>query len=373
LKKRTGLIIILSIFLSSTGFAGDKSDKPIDIAAIYALSGPAAQDDAYSLVGVRIAVKEVNQKGGVLGRKLNLMVIDNQSSPIGSHLAAEKADKTGVAAIVGAAWSSHSIAVAKVAQERKIPMISSISTNPRVTKIGNYIFRVCFTDDYQGIAMARFARKELNAQTAVTFIDLTSDYSLGLSKIFRENFEKLGGKVLKEIEYKLKQKDYIQQIRQAKNTTADVLFLSGHDESGQIAYQAQEAGITAIILGGDGWSDPSFFSKGGNKLKRGFYSSHWSEFSGSERSRIWAQTYADAAQQSAGAALGYDAVLLLVDAIRRAAAPDREAIREALAHMKSFDGVTGKISFNAYGDPVKSVIIMEIINGKPYYLKTLNP
>jgi branched-chain amino acid transport system substrate-binding protein len=126
-------------------------------------------------------------------------------------------------------------------------------------------------------------------------------------------------------------------------------------------------------LGGDGWSDPSFFSKGGNKLKRGFYSSHWSELSGSERSRIWAQTHADAVQQSVGAALGYDAVLLLVDAIRKAAAADREAIREALAHMKSFDGVTGKISFNAHGDPIKSVVIMEIINGKPYYLKTVNP
>ncbi len=372
MKTRIGLFVTF-ILLGTTVFADDTANEPIDIAAIYALSGPAAEANAYSLAGVRNGVNEVNQKGGVLGKKINLLVIDNQSTPIGSHLAAEKADSAGVAAIVGAAWSSHSIAVARVAQVRGIPMISSYSTNPQVTKIGNYIFRVCFTDDFQGVAMARFAREDLKAATAVIFVDLTSDYSLGLTKIFRENFEKLGGRVLLELEYKLKQETFDTQILMAKKAGPDVLFLSGHDESGWIAQKAQDAEIDAIALGGDGWADPSFFNKGGMKLKRGYYCSHWSEFSESERSRAYVSTYEKAVQLGVGAALGYDAVMVLADAVRRAGTPGRAEIREALAHTRSFEGVTGKISFNTDGDPVKSVVIMEIKNGTPSYLKTLNP
>jgi len=180
-------------------------DEPIDIAAIYALTGAAAEGNALTLQGVRYAVDEINKHAGVLGKNINLLVFDNQSTPIGSTIAAKRAVSAGVIGIVGSDWSSHSIAIAKVAQKNGIPMISSLSTNPDVTQIGNYIFRICFTDDFQGRVTAKFARKDLNAATAVIFVDVSSDYSLKLSEIFRKNFEKLGGRIILELEYKLKQ------------------------------------------------------------------------------------------------------------------------------------------------------------------------
>ncbi len=358
------LCLMLTLFFS-TAFAEDT----INIAAIYALTGKAAEDNATSLRGVRLGVEDINRQGGILGRQINLLTYDNLSSPIGSSIAAEKAAKADVACIIGATWSTHSLAIAKVAQAREIPMISNMSTHPDVTKIGNHIFRVCFTDDFQGSVMARFARKELNAATAVVFTNLTSDYSLKLSEIFKKNFEHSGGKILAELEYKPKQERFDEQITQAKNAGADVLFLSGHDESGLIIRQAQNAGITSIPIGGDGWTGQSFFAKGGSELKRGYCCTHWSEFTDSEISRSFVKKH----KYDSATALGYDAVMVMADAITRSGSTDRAKIREALANTRFFKGVTGTITFNANGDPVKSAVIMEIRNGKQRYFKTLKP
>jgi len=196
------ILSFLFLFLSTTPVCGNET---IDIAAIYALTGAAAEANAYALRGAGYAVDEINSQGGVLGKTINLLMFDNQSTPIGSTIAAKKAAAANVVAIVGPDWSSHAIAVARVAQENGIPMISSLSTNPETTKIGEYIFRACFTDDFQGKVIARFARQDLNATTAVIFVDVTSDYSLKLSEIFQTNFEKLGGRIVLELEYKLKQ------------------------------------------------------------------------------------------------------------------------------------------------------------------------
>jgi branched-chain amino acid transport system substrate-binding protein len=348
-------------------------EEPIDIAAIYALTGAAAETNALTLRGVGYAVDEINKQGGILGRTINLLVFDNQSTPIGSTIAAKQAAEANVVAIVGSDWSSHSIAVAKVAQQVGIPMISSYSTNPEVTKIGNYIFRVCFTDDFQGKIIARFARQDLNATSAVIFIDVTSDYSLKLSEIFRKNFEQLGGQVLLELEYKLKQQQFAEEIKRGVKADADVIFIPGHDESGLIAKQAQDAGTSSIFLGGDGWSTPAFFRKGGTKLKQGYYSAHWSVYLDTEQSRAFAEKYNIQEDPNDNIALGYDAMMLLADALTRAKSTDRKKIRNAIANTRSFKAVTGIISFNENGDPVKSTVFMEIRNGKPHYLKILEP
>ncbi len=252
-------------------------------------------------------------------------------------------------------------------------MISNMSTNPEVTKIGNYIFRASFTDDFQGKIMARLARKNLNAATAVIFTDLTSDFSLMLAAIFRENFEKSGGKVVTEVKYKHKQVIFEREILQAQKANADVWFFSGHNESGYIVKQAQDAGITSVFLGGDGWDAPNFLSKGGSELKRGYYCTHWSEFKDSELSRSFVKKYKHLKNFGVGTALGYDAVMVLADAIKRAGSTDRDKIRDALANTRSFKGVTGTITFDAIGNPVKSAVIMEIKNGKPHYLSSLEP
>ncbi|RLC14522.1 MAG: ethanolamine utilization protein EutJ [Deltaproteobacteria bacterium] len=363
-------LICMMIFSHSTVFAEDT----ISIAAIYALTGRAAEANTSSLRGIHFGVEDINRQGGVLGKKINLLVIDNHSTPIGSAIAAEQAADAGVPAIVGAQWSSHSLAIAKIAQARGIPMVSNISTHPDVTKVGDHIFRVCFTDDFQGSVMARFAHQNLNAGTAVIFTQLTSDYSLKLSDIFRKKFEELGGKIVGEQDYKGGQTIFEKHIRQTRALNPDVLFLSGHDESGFIIRQAQDAGITSVPLGGDGWTPQSFFSKGGSELKRGYYCTHWSEFTDSEKSQAFVKKYKHIEGFNVvPTVLGYDAVMVLADAITRAGLADRAKIREALANTRSFEGVTGTISFDANGDPVKSAVIMEIKNGKQHYFNTLKP
>jgi branched-chain amino acid transport system substrate-binding protein len=371
MKKSSFIPFILFIFLLVIPV---RAQEAIDIAAIYALTGPAAEANAYALRGVGYAVDEVNKQGGISGKKINLFMLDNQSTPIGSTLAAKQAAAAKVVAIVGPDWSSHSLAVARVAQDAGIPMISSLSTNPDVTKIGDYIFRICFTDDFQGKVIARFARYDLKASTAVLFVDVTSDYSLKLSEIFRQDFEKLGGRVLLELEYKLKQLQFDEEIKKAVKAAADLIFIPGHDESALIAKKLQDAGTSSIFMGGDGWSTAVFFKKGGAELKRGYYSTHWSAHLDTDQSRAFVKKYKiDSADPDDNVALGYDAMMLLADAIKRAGSVDRKRIRDAIADTRSFKGVTGAIRFNENGDPIKSAVLMEIINGQPHYLKTLQP
>jgi len=288
MMKYCFIVFFIFLLLSMTPAFGN---EPIKVAAIYALTGVAADTNALTIRGIRYAVDEINESGGVLGKKINLLVFDNQSTPIGSTISAKKAAKAEVVGIVGSDWSSHSIAVAKVAQSKGIPMISSYSTNPEVTKTGDYIFRICFTDDFQGQVVAKFARQDLKAETAVIFVDVTSDYSLKLSEIFKKNFEELGGQIVLEVDYKLKQQLIVEDIRKAIAASADVIFIPGHDESGLIANQAQKAGATSIFLGGDGWGTPVFYRKGGSELKHGYYSTHWSIYMDSDQSRSFVEKY----------------------------------------------------------------------------------
>lgn len=349
-----------------------RAEDPIKIAAIYAVTGVAAEANTSSLKGVRFAVDEINKHGGILGKKLELLVFDNKSTPIGSKMAADRAVQAKVTAIIGAAWSSHSIAIARVAQVNGIPMITNISTHPSVTKIGNFIFRVCFTDSLQSRLIAEFVRNELHAETAVVLIDLRSDYSMGLGLDFREHFERMRGKVLLEIPYKQKQRDFTNQLIEAGGVNPDIIFIPGHGESGLIAKQAQDLDIPAICIGGDGWGIPDFMKMGGSTLKLGYYITHWAEEVGNKPNREFLkqsrQFYDDVNDNFA---LSCDAVYILADAIRRAGSLDREKIRELLSCTKNFQGVTGKISFDENGDPMKNAVVMKISNGKIVYLKTI--
>lgn len=345
----------------------------IPIAAIFSLTGQAANSNHSSVVGTRIAVDEINARGGLLGHRLNLIVLDNMSTPIGASLAVNQAAAAGVAFIVGAAWSSHSLSIAEVAQSNRIPMISNLSSTPKLTRIGDYIFRVCFTDDFQGRIMAEFARYERDAQTAMLFVDLTSDYSLQLSSIFRQHFEAIGGTITAEIEYKARQSSYAQQIREAAEHAADVIFIAGHDESGIIANHLQMAGIRAVFVGGDGWADRSFFDMGGNQLTKAYYCSHWSPLSENPRSQEFVRLHGAKKEFDVGSALAYDAVMVAAAAIENASSFAHEDIQAALSKIRDYEGVTGTISFDDNGDPVKCGIIMEIENGATRYLKTLCP
>ncbi|MFH0997792.1 MAG: ABC transporter substrate-binding protein [Pseudomonadota bacterium] len=367
---------ILTCLIILTWTSNARSDEVIRVASIYAFSGMAALSQELSIKGVRSGILEVNNRGGVLGKKLMLIELDNKSSPIGTKVAADQAVKGNVVAIIGSAWSSHTLSAAKVAQAAGVPLITSISTLPGITDIGDYIFRTCFTDLFQGKVMAQFARLDLKAATAVVFENLNSDYSMSLSSEFCENFEKLGGKILLKSTYKDKQQDYSQIIEQAAQLHPDVLFIPGYDESGAIINKAYDAGLTAIPLGGDGWDMPDFIIKSAGKATGGYYCTHWSKDMDSEPSRNFVRMYYPYSQNDIGmapAALAYDAVLLLADAISRAGSTDRSAIRQALAATQDFKGVTGTISFHGKGDPKKSAVIMKIIPNSAAMVKSISP
>ncbi|MFH2057269.1 MAG: ABC transporter substrate-binding protein [Pseudomonadota bacterium] len=374
-KFRLSALFILTMILIFLPAKPAISQAPdlINIAAIFSLTGQGANGNKASVLGTRLAINEINAHGGLLGHKLNLILIDNMSTPIGSDMAARQAINAGVAGIIGAQWSSHSLAIAHIAQKNKIPMISNYSTHPDLTSIGDYIFRVCYTDNFQGKVMAEFASKDLNALSAVIFVDLTSDYSLELSRIFHTHFESLGGIIATEIEYKAKDKDFSPAIEKTLASKADVIFFSGHDESGVIAYQLQQAGTQAVFLGGDGLGDEAFLLMGGRNLKKAYFCSHWSEASEYKESKDFINRYQHLENIGTGAALAYDAAMMLGMAIEKAGTTKGSDVRRALFELEPYPGVTGPIKFDIHGNPIKSAIIMEIKNGQPHYLKTIAP
>ncbi len=365
-RAALGLLLLLAVVFSPVSCAC--AEGPIKIAAIFSLTGPAAEANAPSIEGVRWAVEEINAAGGVLGRMLDLIELDNLGTPIGSKVAADLAVQKRVAGIVGPSWSSHSMAVARVAQANKIPMISNVSTHPDLTAIGDYIFRVCYDDTLQGRAMAQFAYTHLNARSAVICFDMASDYSMGLGSSFASAFEKLGGHVLKQISYKLRQSNFRQTAAMIKELDPDVLFVPGYDESAAIVNEAFRVGVRAIPIGGDGWDSPAFFQRGGNRIAKGYFSTHWSAVIVDAKSLSFVTKFGSRGALVAPVALSYDATYVLVDAIRRAGSTHSESLRAALAATRDYEGVTGPITFDQQGDPLKSLVIMEIVDGWPEYL-----
>lgn len=369
------LTIFLFIGLSPLLWVAGEShsrEGPIKVAAIFSLSGPAADTNQPSVRGVMRAVRDINNRGGLLGRPLEIEFFDNLSTPIGSHKAAKNAAASGAIAIIGAMWSSHSMPIAKVAQAEGVPMISNTSTHPALTRIGNYVFRVCFTDDFQGAVIAKFAIERLGAKSAVVLTDVSSNYSLRLSEIFQQHFKEMGGTVPIKIAYERHQSEFDSIIEEIKPLNADVVLISGHDESPSIAYLIQKAGIRSVPIGGDGWTD-NFSSQKGMFLKRAYFTTHWTKEIDSPTARLFVEQTENPHDLQAGTALAYDAVTLLADAVTRAGSLKRPRIRDALADTRNFNGVTGTIRFDEHGDPVKQVVVLEVKDGSLHFLELIKP
>jgi branched-chain amino acid transport system substrate-binding protein len=368
------LIVVLAVGLSTHTVAGIAlADGTIKVASIYALTGVAANATATSVRGIRAGIRDINNRGGVLGKKLELLELDNHSTPIGSKVAADQAVQAGVVAIWGASWSSHSLAVARVAQVAKVPMITNISTHPAVTEVGDYIFRVCFDDRFQGQVMATFARRELNASRAVTFVDVASDYSLELAREFKRSFEKQGGQVALELHYKQKQEAFAPLVKEAKQASPDVLFIPGYDESFAILRDAAEAGLNTIPIGGDGWDSPDLLRLGHGFIKQAYYCTHWAREANGKATNAYLASHMSPENVRAPEVLAYDAVHILADAIRRAGSLDRAKIRDALAATRDFKGLTGTITFDANRQVTKAAVIMKITDGGEHFFKTVTP
>jgi len=312
-----------------------------------------------------------------LGKPIELLEFDNQSTPVGAKLVAQKAVKADVTGVIGALWSSHSLAMAPVLQEAKIPMISPYSTNPKVTLLGNYIFRVCFIDTFQGAVMADFAINSLKAKTSIVLTDTSRDYSMDLAKFFMQTFKQKGGQILWEGDYIDETTNFSPLLEKIKNLQPDVVFIPGYyKDSGFIIKQARKLGLSMTFLGGDGWTDADILYKyGGKAINGNYFVDQWHRDVDSKNSQTFVKQYEQTNKQIIGAtvALSYDATMLLADAVRRANSLDTIQIQNALANTKKYQGITGYISFNQNGDPTKSAVILKLDEGKSMYFKTVEP
>jgi len=354
-----------------------EASEPIKVAFILSQTGIAIDQNIPAIEGGRLAVDEINSHGGVLGRPIEMILIDNQSSPLRSKIAAQEAVNRNVTAVIGSIWSSHSMAAATVLQEAKIPMISPSSTKPDVTRIGDYIFRVCFIDSFQGKVMARFAYSNLGGRTSIVMGNLNEEYSLTLAEYFENFFKHLGGKVLYRGNYMGKAVDFKNILNEAKKFNADVFFIPGYSrDSGLLVKQAIKMGIKITFLGCDGWDGP-IYKYAGSALSGSYFSNHWHPKVQFAKSRHFLKIYREKygiKDVTVTAPLTYDAVMLLADAIGRAGCLERDKIRNAIAETKNFQGSTGTITFDQNGDPKnKEASIIRCEKGKFVFLKSVRP
>ncbi len=328
--------------------------------------------------GILMALDEVNKAGGINGKKIQLKSYDDQGQAAEAVTIITKLiTQDKVSLILGEVASSRSIAAGTVAQQYKIPMVSPSSTNPKVTQVGDYIFRVCFIDPFQGSVMAKFAINNLKLKKAAIFRDIKADYSVGLANFFVDEYKKMGGEIVADVSYSGGDMDFKSQLTSIKGKNPDVLFIPGYyTEVGLVARQARELGLKAVLLGGDGWDSEKLTEIGGDAVVGGYFSNHYShEDKSPVVQNFVAQFKARYGEVPSGlAAQGYDAAMVAVDAMKRATEMSPKAFREALAQTKNFQGVTGMITINEERNAVKPAVVLKVVGPQKFsYITTINP
>lgn len=341
--------------------------KPADakgavvIGAVLPLTGGIATYGQECKNGIELAVDEVNARGKV---PMKVIFEDNKSEPSETNKAVVKLiSLNNVNCIIGAVASSNTLAAVDEVQVRKVPMITPASTNVKVTAAGPYISRVCFIDPFQGFVMAKFARHELKAKTAVMMKDLKSDYSKGLAAEFLKTFEKLGGKVIDTVTFSAGDKDFSAALTKIQEENPDCVFLPAYySEVGVILNQAATKGLTMPFLGGDGWDSPQLYELAGKGAAKGnYFSSHFAPDDKDPKVREFVKKYTERFKSKPGAlaALGYDAVLVAEDACLRAKPRRGEALMKAIDSVKGLEGVTGLITIDENRNALKGAVILE--------------
>jgi branched-chain amino acid transport system substrate-binding protein len=328
--------------------------------------------------GVQMAVEEINNSGGILGKKIELTVEDNQTKQGQTTTIVRKLiSQDHVVALVGEVASSKTLEAAPIAQEAKIPLIATAATNPKVTQVGDYVFRVCFIDDFQAIVIARFVLEKLGKTKVAFMTDVKQDYSVGLTQFAKDYLTKNGGQIVKEQSYSSGDKDFRAQLTDIKSANPDVIIITGYyPEVSLIVREARQLGIKAAFAGGDGWDGASLIPVGGKAIEGAYFSNHFSTEDKSAAVQQFVDKYKKKYNNKlpdAFAALGYDAVNLLADAIKRAGGTDSEKLRDAIANTKDFPGVTGKITINPERNANKSAVIITIKDGALHYFGTIEP
>ncbi len=364
---------LLALSLSN----GLPAQEPIKIGEFASLTGKEATYGQTVHKGTLFAIEEINAAGGVLGRKLELITEDNQSKAGESATVVKKLiSRDKVVAVLGELTSGRTLEAAPICQAAKIPLISPGATNVSVTAKGNYIFRVCFIDDFQGTVMAKFAYDSLKLHRVAILSSASSAQSVGLAKYFRERFTAAGGTVVLEQKYGEGDKDFRAQLTAIKAAGVEGVFVPGYyTEAALISKQARDLGLTVPLLGVDGWESSELISIGGAAVEGAYFSTHYSAenqapgvaaFNARFRSR-WGH------DSDALSALAYDAAMVLADAIKRAGTTESAKLRDALAGTKDYAGATGKITFDAQRNPTKSAVVLTVKNGRFSFLQDVNP
>lgn len=377
--KKTLTILVLFLLILGAGSYGLLAEEEIVIGANYEMTGPVATFGQACTNSAQLAVDEANAAGGVLGRKIKLVSADNKSDAKEAlNMATKLITQDKAVILLGPVTSSDCLSAGPFAQEKGVPMITPTGTNPKVTKVGDYIFRVCFVDDFQGSTMANFARKTLKAKKAAMLVENQSDYAKGLAAFFKDTFSKAGGQIVADEAFGSDDKDFRALLNKVRLKKPDVLFVpSYYNTCGLIAKQAREMKMNMPILGGDGWDSPELIQIAGPKpLNKIFFSNHYDPgYSKNPMAVKYIKDYTARFKLApdALAALGYDAAKLAIDAIARAKSTDPKAIRDALAATKGFEGVAGKITMNAERNPPKTLLVIELKNGVKTYKEAVEP
>jgi branched-chain amino acid transport system substrate-binding protein len=370
----TNAAILGFALANSQAFAAE----PIKIGEVGSMTGSEATFGISTHQGIELAIKEANAAGGIHGRQLQVISLDDQGKPEEAATAVTRLiTQDKVTAILGEVASSRSLAMAPIAQQYKIPMVTPSSTNPKVTEVGDYIFRVCFIDPFQGEVMARFALETLKVKKVAILRDVKNDYSVGLANFFTDKIKSAGGEILIDQSYSAGDIDFKSQLTAIRSKKPEVIFVPGYyTEVGLIARQARQLGIKAPLLGGDGWDSPKLTEIGGKALEGSFFSNHYSSEDTSEQVQNFIEKYKKAYNvvPDGLAAMGYDAALVLIDAMKRSSKSLKtEEIRAALSKTADFPGVTGRITIDQKRNAVKSAVVLKVTNSGFKYETTIKP
>lgn len=353
------------------------AQETIKIGHYGSLTGSEATFGQSTSNGIKLAIAEVNAAGGINGKKIELVEYDTKGdAKEAGAVVTRLCTKDKVTAVIGEVASSLSLAGAPICQQNGVPMISPLSTNPKVTEQGDMIFRACFIDPFQGYVCAKFAAEHMKFKTAAILLDQSQTYSVGLAEEFEKAFTKLGGTILIKQQYNKGENDFSARLTAIRATSPDVIFVPGYyTDVANIAIQARKLGITAPLLGGDGWDSVKLTEIGGKAIEGSFYSNHVSPDDPRPEFQAFVAKYQDehGVTPDALATLGYDGAMLLFDAMKRAKSLSGKDLAAALAATKDFPGATGKISINEKRDAVKSAVILQIKDGKPVFVTAIHP
>ncbi|MBO9667463.1 MAG: ABC transporter substrate-binding protein [Bdellovibrio sp.] len=366
------LLMVLPLLASCT-----KKDNEITIGEYDSLTGSDATFGLSTNKGVRLAFDEINAAGGVKGKKLALITLDDQGKNEEAAAAVTRLiTQNKVTAIIGGVASGRSKAAAPIAQAKGVPFVSPSSTNPDVTKAGDYVFRVCFIDPFQGSVMAKFAQENLKAKKVAILRDVKNDYSVGLADAFATDFKKRGGEIVTDVSYQAGDIDFKAQLTQIRSKNPDAIYVPGYyTEVGLIAQQARQLGIKAPLMGGDGWDSDKLSEIGKEAINGNYYSNHYTVESTDPAVTEFIKKFKAKYNETpdALAALGYDAAKILAAAMERAPDLSGKSIRDELAKTKDFPAVTGKITLNENRDAVKSAVVVQVEGQNRKYITTVSP